>query len=70
MRAGDTFTLANGRIILHRPLDNGANEAYMADGAPMTEAEWHEYCLAALASNRALNARIQADRAAFKRGAS
>jgi len=35
--------LSNGRIVTHRPYDNGATEAFMQDGGEMSDAEWAEY---------------------------
>lgn len=35
--------LKSGRTVLHRPMLNGATEAYFADESPMTSDEWAEY---------------------------
>lgn len=36
--------LSTGRIVFHRPAQNGAIEAYLLNGECMTNAEWVEYC--------------------------
>ena len=39
------ITLANGTVITHAPMANGATEAIvMPDGRAMTDAEWRDYC--------------------------
>ena len=39
------ITLANGTVITHAPMANGATEAIvMPDGRAMTDAEWSDYC--------------------------
>ena len=39
--------LSTGRTIKHRPMANGAQEAYAVPGNyEMTNAEWEEYCAA------------------------
>jgi len=39
------ITLANGTVITHAPMANGATEAIvMPDGREMTDAEWRDYC--------------------------
>lgn len=40
----EDIALANGRIVTHSPMDNGAQHADMADGGDMSETEWEEYC--------------------------
>ena len=37
------ITLKNGRIVTHKPLPNGATEAYMLDNGAMSNDEWLEY---------------------------
>lgn len=36
-------TLKNGRIVAHKPMPNGANEAFMLDNGEMSNDEWLEY---------------------------
>ena len=36
--------LSTGRIVFHRPAQNGSTEAYLLSGECMTNAEWVEYC--------------------------
>ena len=43
-QAREDITLANGRIVTHSRMANGAQQADMADGGNMSEAEWEEYC--------------------------
>jgi hypothetical protein len=47
--------LSTGRTVLHKPMQNGAEEAYFSDGSEMTDAEWKEYCALTLRRSR-LNA--------------
>jgi hypothetical protein len=37
-------TLSNGRLVTYALMDNGAQEASMLDGGPMSEEEWKELC--------------------------
>ena len=41
----DPVTLSNGLILTHQRAANGSSEVLTPDDRPMTEAEWHEYCL-------------------------
>lgn len=38
------INLSTGRIVFHRPAQNGAIEAYLLNNECMTNAEWAEYC--------------------------
>jgi hypothetical protein len=38
--------LKNCRVVSQKLMDNGATEAFMVDGGPMSDAEWEEYCAA------------------------
>ena len=38
------IVLNNGRVVQHKPMDNGAQWAVMADGGAMSSEEWQEYC--------------------------
>jgi hypothetical protein len=38
------INLSTGRIVFHRPAQNGATEAYLLNNECMTNAEWAEYC--------------------------
>lgn len=37
------FTLKSGRVVTHKLLSNGANQACMLDGGTMSNDEWQEY---------------------------
>ena len=36
--------LSTGRIVFHRPHENGSIEAYLLNNECMTDSEWTEYC--------------------------
>jgi hypothetical protein len=38
------IVLSTGAVVVHSPMANGATAADKADGNPMTEEEWQEYC--------------------------
>ena len=40
----DPIALASGRVVVHTIAANGSQDATMADGGDMSEAEWQEYC--------------------------
>jgi hypothetical protein len=44
MQAKLPVNLSSGRIVFHRPAQNGATEAYLLNGECMTNTEWTEYC--------------------------
>ena len=43
MNTRPDITLTSGTIVHHRPMSNGAQEAYLHTGNLMTEAEWQDY---------------------------
>ena len=64
------ITLSSGRVVTHTREAGGNWLATMADGGPMSEAEWSDYCLRVqLASVEAIDAakraRHKASKAAF-----
>ena len=44
MQAKQPVNLSSGRVVFHRPAQNGATEAYLLNGECMTNTEWTEYC--------------------------
>lgn len=52
----------NGRVVIERAMCNGATDIAMADGRPMSESEWEDYC-AQLRAIRAENAGHKSRRA-------
>lgn len=52
--AKEDVSLSTGRVVTHRPTTNGASEAIILgdESAPMTDAEWDEYCEVVKARSR------------------
>lgn len=44
--AKQDVSLSSGRVVMHRPMPNGAQEAIILgdESSPMTDDEWSEYC--------------------------
>lgn len=58
----ENITLANGRIVTHSRMANGAQQADMADGGDMSETEWQEYCEILRKRNEAFIERMRQQR--------